>query len=62
MNNKDSKLVEELKKYFNNTPKDILEAEWDEINSRYSDNCITVEEWLEYNKENIKRAKANGSK
>lgn len=59
MENKESKLIEALKKHFKNTPKEVLDAEWDEINSRYSDDCVTVEEWLEYNKENIKRAYDN---
>lgn len=41
-------LSEQLKEYFENTPKDILEAEWKELNERYP-NSPTVEDWLKYN-------------
>ena len=43
-----SKLVEQLKEYLENTPKDVLKNEYEEINR----NCVgpTVEEWLEHNK------------
>ena len=49
-------LLESLKRYFKNTSKEQLDKDWEEISSKYNYGP-TVEEWLEYNKENIKKAK-----
>lgn len=44
-----SKLLENLKKYFKETPKEQLDREFKEITNKYGHIGPTVEEWLESN-------------
>ena len=42
-------LVEELLEYFNNTPKEVLKKEWDEIHSEYAYG-VEVQKFIENSK------------
>lgn len=42
-------LVEELLEYFNNTPKEVLKKEWDEIHSEYAYG-VEVQSFIEESK------------
>lgn len=42
------RICDQLKEYFKNTPKEVLDKEWKEINEKYP-NSPTVEDWLTYN-------------
>lgn len=43
-----SRVYKDLEEYFKNTPKEVLDKEWKEINEKYP-NSPTVEDWLTYN-------------
>lgn len=43
-------LVEELLEYFNNTPKEVLKKEWDEIHSEYAYG-VEVQKFIEIQKD-----------
>lgn len=43
------KLVEKMKEYFENTPQEVLDKEYKEINNKYIGVGLTVDEWLEAN-------------
>lgn len=43
------KISDQLREYFKNTPKEILDKEWKEINEKYP-NSPTVEDWIKFNK------------
>lgn len=43
-----SRIYKDLEEYFKNTPKEVLDKEWKEINEKYP-NSPTVEDWLTYN-------------
>lgn len=43
------KLVEKMKEYFENTPQEVLDKEYEEINNKYIGVGLTVDEWLEAN-------------
>lgn len=42
------RICDQLKEYFQNIPKEVLDKEWKEINDKYP-NSPTVEDWLIYN-------------
>lgn len=44
-----SRVYKDLEEYFKNTPKNILEAEWKELNEKHP-SSPTVEDWIKFNK------------
>lgn len=46
---KNSRIYDQLREYFEKTPKEVLDKEWKEINEKYP-NSPTVDEWIKFNK------------
>lgn len=49
--------AEQLKKYFNNTQKDVIDEEFKEIQERYKDVGLTVDEYFGYVESTKKKEK-----